>query len=75
MDLGCSADLGHDDEWTTREPTYVNGIKGWYFGFKCVPYKNVEWETMWAPHLTENINQAGQDYQRHILRSWLDFHF
>ena len=30
---------------------------------------------MWAPHLTENINQAGQDYQRHILRSWLDFHF
>lgn len=75
MDLGCSADLGHDDEWTTREPTYVNGIKGWYFGFKCVPYKNVEWETMWAPHLTENINQAGKDYQRHILRSWLDFHF
>ena len=48
---------------------------GWYFGFKCVPYKNVEWETMWAPHLTENINQAGKDYQRHILRSWLDFHF
>ena len=77
MDLGTVSDLGHDDEWATREPTFVNGVKGWYFGFKCVPYKNVEWETMWAPHLTENSDAtwAGGAYHRHILRSWLDFHF
>ena len=75
VDMGGMSDLGKDDEWATREPTFVNGAKGWYFGFKCVPYKNVEWETMWAPHLTENINQPSNSYQRHILRSWLDFHF
>ena len=73
--LGCVADLGHDDEWATREPTFVNGIKGWYYGFKMVPWKNCEWETMWAPHLTENYNQTGKDYSRHILRTWVDFHF
>ena len=77
MNLGCFADIGHDDEWATREPTFVNGIKGWFYGFKMVPWKNCEWETMWAPHLTENSNAnwAGGAYKRHILRSWLDFHF
>lgn len=77
MNLGCMGDIGHDDEWATREPTFVNGVKGWYYGFKMVPWQNCEWETMWAPHLTENsdANRAGDVYTRHILRSWLDFHF
>lgn len=76
-EMGAVSDIGHDDEWATREPSFVNGIKGWFFGFKCVPAHNVEWETMWAPHLTENsdANWAGGAYSRHILRSWLDFHF
>ena len=75
--LGAVADVGHDDEWSTREPTYVNGVRGWSFGFKMVPFQNVEWETYWAPHLLENkdANYAGGAYRRHILRSWLDFHF
>ncbi len=75
VNLGCMADLGHDDEWATREPSFVNGVKGWYFGMKMVPWKNCEWETMWAPHLTENSSQNASAYHRHILRSWLDFHF
>ena len=75
MQLGCLADLGHDDEWATREPTFVNGVKGWYYGFKLVPYKNVEWETMWAPHLQENSSMKSGAYRRHILRTWVDFHF
>ena len=77
MNLGCFADIGHDDEWATREPTFVNGVKGWFYGFKMVPWQNCEWETMWAPHLTENSNAnwEGGNYKRHILRSWLDFHF
>ena len=78
--LGSSgADLGHDDEWSTREPTFTSGVRGWYFGFKCVPAHNVEWETMWAPNLKENFTYAGPGWEcqvkRHILRSWLDFHF
>lgn len=77
MDIGAVSDLGHDDEWATREPTFINGVKGWFYGFKMVPWQNCEWETMWAPHLTENsdANWAGGAYTRHILRSWLDFHF
>lgn len=77
MDIGAVSDLGHDDEWATREPTYVNGVRGWFFGVKMVPWQNCEWETMWAPHLTENTSasNAGDMYHRHILRSWLDFHF
>ena len=76
VNLGAYADLGHDDEWSTREPTYTNGVRGWYFGFKCVPASNVEWETLWAPNLKENFTY-GSDMQvkRHILRSMLDFHF
>lgn len=76
MNLGAFADLGHDDEWSTREPTYTNGVRGWYFGFKCVPAHNVEWETMWAPNLKENFTYgSNMQVKRHILRSWLDFHF
>lgn len=77
VNIGALADIAHDDEWATREPTYVNGVRGWYFGFKCVPAHNVEWETMWAPRLAENIQATydGGQYRRHILRSWLDFHF
>ncbi len=74
MNLGAFADLGHDDEWSTREPTFTNGIRGWYFGFKCVPAHNVEWETLWAPHLSEQITW-NNPVKRHILRSMLDFHF
>lgn len=76
MNLGAFADLGHDDEWSTREPTFTNGVRGWYFGFKCVPSQNVEWETLWAPNLKENFAYGSdQQVNRHILRSWLDFHF
>ncbi len=76
MNLGAFADLGHDDEWSTREPTFTNGVRGWYYGFKCVPAHNVEWETLWAPNLKENFTYgANQQVKRHILRSWLDFHF
>ena len=75
MDLGTMADLGHDDEWTTREPVGANGTKGWYYGFKCIPAQNVEWETLWAPHLVEGLSHAGAYNSRHILRSWVDFHF
>lgn len=74
MNLGAYADLGHDDEWSTREPTFTNGVRGWYFGFKCVPAHNVEWETLWAPHLSEQITW-NNPVKRHILRTWLDFHF
>ena len=65
--------IWNDDAWGSM----LRNSKGWTIGFRYVPWKNVEWETMWAPHLTENsdANWAGGAYTRHILRSWLDFHF
>ena len=74
--LGAAGDWGHDDEWTTRGPTYSNGIKGWYVGFKVVPYKNVEWESMYAK-ITEgnSVNSPADHSKRKIFRSQLDFHF
>lgn len=79
--LGAAGDFGHDDEWSTREPTYTNGTKGWLCGFNLVPWKNVEWGTLYG-----RMNEAyglnwgsymgtPQNYKRTILRTWLDFHF
>ncbi len=76
--LGTFGDFGHDDEWSTREPTYTNGTKGWLMGFNCVPWKNVEWGTLYGI-MRENFGDTGwngkHDYKRNILRTWLDFHF
>lgn len=77
VNLGCLADIGHDDEWATREPTGINGVKGWYYGVKFVPWKNIEWETMYA-RVTENTNNnwsGAKTNDRHILRTMVDFHF
>lgn len=79
--MGAAGDFGHDDEWSTREPTYTNGTKGWLCGFNLVPWKNVEWGTLYG-----RMNEAygldwgsymgtPQNYKRTILRTWLDFHF
>lgn len=76
--LGAFGDFGHDDEWSTREPTYTNGTKGWLMGFNCVPWKNVEWGTLYG-NMRENFGDTTwsgkHDYKRNILRTWLDFHF
>lgn len=79
--LGAMGDFGHDDEWSTREPTYTNGTKGWLIGFNCVPWKNVEWGSMYGlMNEGYGINWGSwrypsSTYTRHILRTWLDFHF
>lgn len=82
--MGSMGDPGHDDEWATREPTYTNGAKGWLVGFNLVPWKNVEWGTLYG-RVRENYSipdswttwdgYPGKDYHRTILRTWLDFHF
>ena len=72
--LGAFADLGHDDEWSTREPTFINGVRGWYFGFKCVPA--IMWNGKPSGHRIFPRRSPGVNpVKRHILRTWLDFHF
>jgi hypothetical protein len=79
--MGAVGDFGHDDEWSTREPTYTNGTKGWLCGFNVVPWKNVEWGTLYG-RMNEgygldwgSYRGLSQNYHRTILRTWLDFHF
>ena len=76
VDMGATGDFGHDDEWTTRGPSYSNGNKGWYVGINYVPWQNVEWSTMYAKVKEgTSVAEAGSESDRKIIRTQLDYHF
>lgn len=57
---------------------FLSGSKGWAFGFKYVPAKNIEWETayQWATAHTRMWKpQPGARYEHNVLRTKVDFHF
>lgn len=60
-------DLGHDEEWGSLP----SNRKGFILGAKYVPWKNVEWETFYS------VQKAitGNDEDRKLIRTQLDFHF
>lgn len=61
--------LAGDDEWNS----IWNGTKGWIFGVKYVPAKNIEWETLYSPQ----VRGWSQDWQydRKLFRTQVDYHF
>ena len=61
--------LAGDDEWGST----WNGTKGWIVGFKYVPWKNVEWETLFSRQKRDYGTSA--EYNRSLLRTQLDYHF
>lgn len=61
--------LAGDDEWGST----WNGTKGWIVGFKYVPWKNVEWETLFSRQKCDYGTSA--EYNRSLLRTQLDYHF
>lgn len=67
--FGKNGWLAGDDEWNS----IWNGTKGWIIGFKYVPAKNVEWETLYSPQ----VRGWSQDWQydRKLVRTQIDFHF
>jgi len=77
VDMGVAGDFGHDDEWTTRGPSYFNGTKGWYLGVNYVPWQNVEWSTMYGKvkEGTSVADAQNAETDRRIIRTQLDFHF
>lgn len=76
VDMGATGDFGHDDEWTTRGPSYSNGNKGWYVGINYVPWQNVEWSTMYAKvQEGTSVAAASEESDRKIIRTQLDYHF
>lgn len=62
-----------DKEWGLLQP----GSHGWVFGFKYVPAKNIEWETMYEYATAHNglWNKKDQTYHRNFLRTQIDYHF
>ena len=62
-----------DKEWGAFQP----GSKGWAFGFKYVPLKNVEWETFYLDAKAHDTKWGAWDnvYSRHFLRTMVDYHF
>lgn len=57
---------------------FLSGSKGWAFGFKYVPAKNIEWETAYqwaAAHTRMWKPQPGARYEHNVLRTKVDFHF
>lgn len=61
--------LAGDDEWDST----WNATKGWIVGFKYVPVKNVEWETLFS-NQTRGYDQDWE-YDRKLVRTQVDFHF
>ena len=66
---GANGWLAGDDEWGST----WNGTKGWIVGFKYVPAKNVEWETLYSDQ-TRGYDQ-NWEYDRKLVRTQVDFHF
>ena len=73
FDYGRHGNIMGDEEWGLLKP----GSKGWVFGFKYVPAKNVEWETMYeiADAYDGTYGKQNEQYKRHLLRTQVDFHF
>lgn len=66
---GANGWLAGDDEWGST----WNGTKGWIVGFKYVPWKNVEWETLFSRQKRDYGTSA--EYNRSLLRTQVDYHF
>lgn len=73
FDYGRHGNIMGDEEWGLLKP----GSKGWVFGFKYVPAKNIEWETMYETADMYNgiYGKTNEQYKRNFIRTQVDFHF
>ncbi|CAG8999073.1 MAG: hypothetical protein CENE_01037 [Candidatus Celerinatantimonas neptuna] len=71
IDFERYGDYSHDDEWGSL-PT---DAKGWIFGAKFIPFKNVVWETFFSIQRRNRASSVDHDAIRHLFRTQIDFHF
>ena len=69
INYGANGQIGGDDEWGSLQ----KDSKGWIFGVKYVPWKNVEWETLYENAKQDMSTKA--PYTRKLFRTQMDFHF
>jgi len=67
--IGQNGTIWSDDSWGS----IPHGSKGWTFGFRYVPWKQVVWETFYV--ISDNNYKSWNPYKRHLLRTQLDFCF
>lgn len=61
-----------------QDGAFHSGNRGWVFGFKYVPIKNVEWDTFYMTAKATKLvwgNDRGGSYHHNLLRTRMDFHF
>ena len=66
---GTKGTIAGDDEWGSTP----FGTKGFIFGVKYVPWRNVEWETLYS-HQKRDYDKS-TEWTRNLIRTQLDFHF
>ena len=69
--FGTNGTISGDDEWGSLFYNGSAGSKGWIIGAKYVPWKNVEWETMFS----KQKQIANSNNKRTLVRTQMDFHF
>ena len=68
---GANGQIAGDDEWGSTP----FGAKGWIVGVKYVPFKNVEWETLYSQQKCDYAGLDGVPFDRRLFRTQVDFHF
>jgi hypothetical protein len=69
VNYGANGDIGHDDEWGSLP----SDMKGWIVGVNYVPWKNVEWSTLYSKQKYDVSTNDEKD--RTLIRTQVDFHF
>lgn len=61
-----------------QDGAFHAGNRGWVFGFKYVPAKNIEWDTFYMKANATKLvwdGHRGEQYHHTMLRTRVDFHF
>ena len=68
--IQANGNIWADDAWGS----ILKDSRGWTVGFKYVPWKNIEWETLYQ-RSDCNMSNAGASFKRNLIRTQLDYHF
>jgi len=68
--IQANGNIYADTAWDSM----LKDSRGWTVGFKYVPWKNIEWETLYQ-NAACNMSDTTNAYTRNLIRTQLDYHF